>query len=310
MEQKVATKRIILFFIIFLIIITSIGFLFYINIEKHKSITVEALVKYIGDDYIIVVDEENQEYFLPTEDDYSIGDKVSAVIKDIKKDSNPKKGTVIKIDTLSKTVQFTIIDPKTETEEETKNQEETPTTNDSQQLETNNNTQLGPTTLQNTDAQVVAYFENLNQNLDSNQTDQTFKSKVKNSFITIVDFLFYDGQIHGKTFDELSESAKLQVLKLAYTIDEKIEKHFPNYKEELSNNGTKLYTNIKVKVLETYLDLSSRVCVDNQSLCDSAKEGLSDLKQNFSLTWELIKDMSSVGISKLKDWYEVWKDAE
>ena len=300
MESKVSKKRIVLFVVIFFLIIFAMSTLFYINIQKHASITVEAVVKYVGEDYIIVIDEEEQEYSLKTENDYNIGDRVSAVLKDIQKDSNPKKGTVVKIDTLSKTVQFSIMDPIEET-----------TTEDN--IENNTPEPAHSTTSTSTltaEDQVISYFEALNQNMENYPNDKSLKTTIKSGFVTMVDFLFYDGQIAGKTFDELSESTKLQVLKLAYIIDGKIETYFPDYKEELSNTGSKIYTNVKSKVLETYLDLSTKVCTNNQDLCQTAKEGLSDLKNNFSLTWSWIKEISGVGLTKLKDWYAVWKDAE
>ena len=42
----------------------------------------------------------------------------------------------------------------------------------------------------------------------------------------VIDFLFYKGEISGYTFESLSASTKLKVLKLALSIDQKVEKYF------------------------------------------------------------------------------------
>lgn len=132
--------------------------------------------------------------------------------------------------------------------------------------------------------------------------------KLKSGFVTIIDFLFYDGEIYGKTFSELSSSAKIKVISLALKIDAKVEEYFPGYKETISNTTNKVYTNIKSKLVSLYLDTTVKICSNNQKLCIEAKRGLNELKQNFNVTWEFVKDISGVSITKIKDWYEVWKE--
>ena len=141
--------------------------------------------------------------------------------------------------------------------------------------------------------------------LDTSKNSGSITSSIKNGFVTIVDFLFYNEPIKGKTFSELSNSAKLSVLKLAVSIDQKVDSYFPGYKETLSDK----YNNVKSKVVSKYLDITADICSKNESTCAAAKEGLSDLKKNFSITWSFIKDIAGTGASKLKSWYEVWKDA-
>ena len=61
---------------------------------------------------------------------------------------------------------------------------------------------------------------------------------MKGVFISLVDFLFYDGEIKGVTFDELTSAGKEKVLQIIHSIDEKIEKKFPGYKESISETAT------------------------------------------------------------------------
>lgn len=150
------------------------------------------------------------------------------------------------------------------------------------------------------EADIISYVEEIPK---SNAAD-----KLKNGFVTVIDFIFYDGEISGKTFAELSSSAKLKIIIAALKIDAKIEEYFPEYKEKISATSTKVYTNVKSKLITLYLDTTVKICNSNPTLCIDAKAGLQDLKDNFGLTWSFIKDISGVGITKLKNWYEVWKE--
>ena len=150
-----------------------------------------------------------------------------------------------------------------------------------------------------TEAEFVNYMVQQEKDLNQNTTSE----KAKKIFITTVDFLFYNGTIKGYTFSELSDSAKLQILKIALSIDNKIEQYFPEYKENISST----YTNIKAKIIEAYLDLTVKVCdVVGSETCNQAKEDFQSLKNSFSITWEFIKDIGVSVITKLDEWYKIY----
>ena len=301
--------------VVFFVVIGGIATTFYINLKKQSTITTEAIVTYVGNNYIVVSDENDEEYFLQTDRDYNVGDRVLFTMKDIKKDSYPKEGTLEKLDTISKTVEFSISDDSSnESNNSTTDTENNSDLNNGEQNQTTSNNSSSNQS-QNTvvideagELAVVSYFETLNTNLGTYSQNKSLGQTIKSGFVTCVDFLFYGGEIKGYTFDELSVTAKLKVLKLAFSIDSKIENHFPGYKEQISATGNKIYTNVKSKAVELYLDITTKVCENNSDTCEAAKEGLSDLKTNFSLTWDFIKDISGVGVSKLKAWYEVWRE--
>ena len=100
-----------------------------------------------------------------------------------------------------------------------------------------NNSNTGNSSTSNstvyTENDVISYFQNEENSISTYQEGVTFKEKAKNTFVTIVDFIFYDKEIKGHTFKELSNSAKLQIIKIALSIDSKIEKYFPDYKETI-----------------------------------------------------------------------------
>ena len=118
----------------------------------------------------------------------------------------------------------------------------------------------------------------------------------------------WDLGLYGKTFKELTNSAKLKIIAAAIKVDTKIEEYYPGYKESISSTTNKIYTNVKSKLVTLYLDTTVKICNNNPTTCEDAKQGLNELKQNFGLTWTFIKDISGVGLTKLKDWYNVWKE--
>jgi|GEM_PF-6197186 len=157
-----------------------------------------------------------------------------------------------------------------------------------------------------TEADVVNYFNNLNNNLDSNP--KANESSIKKSFVTIIDFLFYGGKIYNKTFSELSDSAKTQVLKAALFIDAKIDNVFPDYKETITSTTGRIYTNIKNKIVSTYLDVTTEICLKNSDVCSQAKSDFQNMKDSFSLSWNFLKDIAGKSIDKLSNWYIIWRE--
>ena len=151
---------------------------------------------------------------------------------------------------------------------------------------------------------VVNYFEKKYDEVNNNSWDNV-KDKAKEYFITIVDFIFYDGKIKGHTFNDLSSTAKLKIISIALKID-KIEEYIPGYKETISSNGSKIYNNVKEKLVTLYLDISTEICKNYENGCNTAKEIFKDVKDNCKIGWDFIKKLVSSGTSKLKEWYEVY----
>lgn len=295
---KIDYQKILLVVVVTILILFAIAYLFYINLNKDTSQTIEATVKYIGDNYIIVTNDDNdKDYKFTTDDEYNVGDKLSLTIDNINDKLDPIEADLEEVQVLSRVVEFTIHDDKAnDTSQEA---------NTTKEESNNNNTNSNSNNKVGSEEEIINYFKNLDNELNTSKNSNSITSSIKNGFVTIVDFLFYNEPIKGKTFSELSSSAKLSILKLAVSIDQKVDSYFPGYKETLSDK----YNNVKSKVVSKYLDITADICSKNESTCAAAKEGLSDLKKNFSITWSFIKDIAGTGASKLKSWYEVWKDA-
>lgn len=146
----------------------------------------------------------------------------------------------------------------------------------------------------------VEYFTGISQSTD--------KGTLKQGFIKIVDFLFYDEPINGIKFSELKDEAKLKIMKIALSIDSKIDYYFPGYKETLSNGTKKLYSDVKLKVAELYIKVTTKICSNNQQLCIDAKEGFNSMKDSFGLTFDFLKNIGKDELNKLKEWYEDFRN--
>lgn len=159
------------------------------------------------------------------------------------------------------------------------------------------------------EANVISYFESKSNMLteNSNQEDCSLREKARDSFITIIDFIFYDKAIKGYTFKELTNTAKLKIIKLALTIDHKIDSYFPDYKEVIKDK----YTNFKGKLAVKYLEFTSYLCETvGENTCNQAKEDFNTMKESFGFTWQFIKELATSGSSKIKEFYESWRDSK
>lgn len=236
------------------------------NFETKDNVTIAGSIVNVGNNYIIVKDSKENEYLLYDENS-----------KDYTIGSNI-----------------------------TANIEELPKDSDKEAPIIVNNNKINVITEnkqnKNAEVDVINFFEETNKNFES----ENLKEEAKTNFITIVDFLFYNGTIKGYTFNDLSSKAKLQVLKIALSIDKKIENYFPGYKETISSATGKIYTGIKNKIIESYLTITTKICTYDKSLCDSAKNDFQQLKESFSITWSFVKDLLKENTDKLKNWYEIY----
>lgn len=168
------------------------------------------------------------------------------------------------------------------------------------------------------DGDVINYVDSLASkvNLSTSAKELTLdaKLKIKEIFITLTDFIFYDGTIKGITFNELSATAKQKVLDIYVKIDQKIESVWPNYKDTIKTTSKNVYTNIKEeveklkeKILEKYKDVIGEEKYDeaNQILKEDRerlKESASSGKNYVKKSYETIKE-------KANGWYQNIKES-
>ena len=157
---------------------------------------------------------------------------------------------------------------------------------------------------QKNEANVLSYLEEQERIVQTaNQNDSKAVDTVKNTFSMLYQFLFQDGTIKGYTFSELTETAKLKVIKIALTIDYKIDEVFPNYKEKIKSG----FTSLKTKAIAQYLEITAKVCDRYQDTCTQAREDFKRMKENFGFTLSTLKSLLVQGSSALKEWYNSTK---
>lgn len=151
---------------------------------------------------------------------------------------------------------------------------------------------------------VVKYFTDLNREVESNKDNNIeFIDRAKSLFNTTVDFLFYNSEIHGYTFSQLSTSAKIKVIKVALSIDRKIDSYFPEYKTKIKEKCSDL----KEKAALLYLETTSNFCDSmGEDVCNEARKDFNNMKNSFGYTWDLLKEASTYSFTKLKAILSEW----
>ena len=301
-------KDLIFISIIIILILSLVGTIIYYNQDKTINTTGEVLA--VGSNYLLIGTPDNEDYVVKTTDiNYQVGDKVELELKKINKKKTPYESTAKNINIIESKEQNNIDNQLNENSNNIdntsnnklpSNQESTNNNDITNNVETNNKED-------NSEQPVIKYFEDLNNDIttynSNNDDDETLGKTIKEKFVKGIDFLFYDEEIGGKTFKELTNATKLKILEIAMIIDSKIESKFPGYKDSINNS----YQNIKTKIVEKYLEITTDICNNDPNLCVTAKEGFSNLKEKFGITWDVIKELTKNGVTKLKDWYEIWR---
>ena len=235
---------------------------------------------------------------------------------------NKDKGYIEKNETSSK-----IEEKKNENVKEDTNGSENTSINKSEvtKSKTNNNTTSNETKKQEeTTSEAVTYSQNdnavigtLNNTLsevNSATNDKNFSSKAKATFISLVDFLFYDGKIKGVTFNELTDSGKQKVLELASKIDASLEKKAPGYKDTISSNTSKAFNKasevIKSGATNANNFAKEKLGDENYQEIINSKDELVTYTKNAA---GFVKDVGSSLFSSAKDklskWYQNFKNS-
>lgn len=236
--------------------------------NDKQSIILTGTIVNKGEDYIIIKDNSNKEYKIPVTDEekYPLGSDVNANVGNVVEKGDEKKPTSITSN------EVTITNEKTENK--------------------------------NADEEIITYITESEDYFTSNDT--SLKEEGKMRFITIVDFLFYNGYIKGYTIKDITSKTKLQALKITLSIDNKIENYFPGYKESISTTTGKIYTGIKNKIIGSYLTITTKICTYDPETCKNAKNDFQQMKQAFSITWNTIRNLITNSTDNLKEWYEIF----
>lgn len=165
-----------------------------------------------------------------------------------------------------------------------------------------NATELGIENNQETnDDKVNNYFDDLKDSIEelinSDKLDEV-KEKVKEYFITSVDFVFFDEPIKGVYFDDLKEEGKkLALLNIQSAVD-LINEIAPDLMESLDEK----YQTATLFIGEKYLDVLDKI---KDYLGDENYQALTDIKNQ--IKDDIKSKISDLGNS-LKKKYIDWKE--
>ncbi len=151
------------------------------------------------------------------------------------------------------------------------------------------------------DKEMINYFSNAKEEINSYNNTSNFdkvKSKGKEYFITMADFLFYDKDIKGVYLKDISEGTKEVLWKIFTEIDSVIIKVYPDYKDDLSSS----YSMIK-DVSATSFNKALEVIKETIGE-DNYNKGV-DIKNSAK---EKTKNTYSRAKESIKNWYEKFRE--
>lgn len=144
-------------------------------------------------------------------------------------------------------------------------------------------------------------------------SDSSFSDSAKGVFVSIVDFLFYDGEINGVTFNELTDSGKQKVLEIASKVDSAIETKIPGYKETISDTASKAFNKASEIIKSGANNLNNfareKLGEENyQSIIDAKDELVYYTKNAINFLGDVGGKVFNSVKDKLDSWYQDFKN--
>lgn len=138
--------------------------------------------------------------------------------------------------------------------------------------------------------------EEIQDLLESEQIEEA-KEKGKEYFITGIDFVFYDKEIKGVTFDDLTEEGKKVTLENLEIMDGWIEAVAPDYKDKIGEKYAIVKDFISTKYYDAIDAIKESIGEENYSSFQDQKEKLTDK----------LSDTKDKTLEKISDWYQNYK---
>lgn len=154
---------------------------------------------------------------------------------------------------------------------------------------------------------------------DKKNLTEDEKITLKNTFITLTDFILYGGEINGKTYAQLTDEIKQEILSIYEQIDKEIEEKHPGYKEEIKDNALKTYDDVKEQldkvkdqILNEYKNTVGEEKYNEQvkeyeENKEDAKEAIEPVVEEVK---EAIQEIYEASKNSFDKWYQEWKEEE
>lgn len=195
------------------------------------------------------------------------------------------------------------------------NNDSTSSKNTQSNNSTNNTDDISETSnYSNNDEVVINSLESsLTKINNGDGSNSSFADSAKGVFVSIVDFLFYDGEINGVTFDELTDSGKQKVLAIASKVDNAIESKIPGYKETISDTASSAFNKASEVIKSGANNLNNfakeKLGEENyQSIIDAKDELVYYTKNAISFLGDVGGKVFNSVKDKLDSWYQDFKN--
>ena len=194
----------------------------------------------------------------------------------------------------------------------TNNSSKNTQSNSSNKNDVSNNTEVN--TYSSNDEIVINSLESSLTKINNGSTsDKSFSDSAKGVFVSIVDFLFYDGEINGVTFDELTDSGKQKVLEIASKVDNAIESKIPGYKETISDTASNAFNKASEVIKSGANNLNNfareKLGEENyQSIIDAKDELVYYTKNAINFLGDVGGKVFNSVKDKLDSWYQDFKN--
>ena len=159
-----------------------------------------------------------------------------------------------------------------------------------------------PNEVQNeADKKMINYFSSAKaelQSLNNSSSVDKVKSKGKEYFITMADFLFYGKDINGVHLTDISDKTKSVLWKIFGEIDGQVIKVYPNYKDDLGD----AYSTIKDVSSTTYTKAKEKI---KETIGEDNYNKVGDTKNNVKAK---AKETYNSAKEKVSNWYQKFKE--
>lgn len=166
----------------------------------------------------------------------------------------------------------------------------------------------------NNDIAVINNLETTLAKVNESENSSSFADSAKGVFISIVDFLFYDGKIKGVTFSELTDAGKEKVLEIASKIDGAIENKIPGYKDSISSTASKALNKASELIKKGANNLNDfakeKLGEENyQDIIDAKDELVYYTKNAINFIGDVGSNLFNSVKDKLSSWYDNFKNS-
>ncbi len=165
-----------------------------------------------------------------------------------------------------------------------------------------------------TSSVVDSHEEELVETIHTLSQEEQDDSVFKEAFITITDFIFYDGTIQGKKFQDLKQEAKDQILRIYRVMEEKMEEKYPGYQDKFSQKAKDSYESLYGKTLilrKIILDeYKEKIGEESyQNMVDSYQEGVNSLQDVYDEYQPKMKEEYENVKDRFSSWYQEFKES-